>query len=66
MALEIVGVDPKVPIPAALAAAGPAHGQLDWITLNEAFSVQAMVMCRHTGLDTLTINPLGATGAITD
>jgi acetyl-CoA acyltransferase len=71
---EIMGIGPKVAIPAALAAAGITQDQLDWIELNEAFAAQALAVIRDLGLDTGKVNPmggaialghpLGATGAI--
>jgi acetyl-CoA acyltransferase len=71
---EIMGIGPKVAIPAALAAAGITQDQLDWIELNEAFAAQALAVIRDLGLDTSKVNPmggaialghpLGATGAI--
>jgi acetyl-CoA acyltransferase len=71
---EIMGIGPKVAIPAALAAAGLTQDQLDWIELNEAFAAQALAVIRDLGLDTSKVNPmggaialghpLGATGAI--
>jgi acetyl-CoA acyltransferase len=59
---EIMGIGPKVAIPAALAAAGISQDQLDWIELNEAFAAQALAVIRDLGLDTSKVNPLG--GAI--
>jgi acetyl-CoA acyltransferase len=71
---EIMGIGPKVAIPAALAAAGISQDQLDWIELNEAFAAQALAVIRDLGLDTSKVipmggaialgHPLGATGAI--
>jgi acetyl-CoA acyltransferase len=71
---EIMGIGPKVAIPAACAAAGITQDQLDWIELNEAFAAQALAVIRDLGLDTGKVNPmggaialghpLGATGAI--
>jgi acetyl-CoA acyltransferase len=71
---EIMGIGPKVAIPAALANAGITQDQLDWIELNEAFAAQALAVIRDLGLDTSKVNPmggaialghpLGATGAI--
>jgi acetyl-CoA acyltransferase len=71
---EIMGIGPKVAIPAALAAAGITQDQLDWIELNEAFAAQALAVIRDLNLDTSKVNPmggaialghpLGATGAI--
>jgi acetyl-CoA acyltransferase len=48
---EIMGIGPKVAIPAALAAAGITQDQLDWIELNEAFAAQALAVIRDLGLD---------------
>jgi acetyl-CoA acyltransferase len=71
---EIMGIGPKVAIPAALAAAGITQDQLDWIELNEAFAAQALAVIGDLGLDPSKVNPmggaialghpLGATGAI--
>jgi acetyl-CoA acyltransferase len=71
---EIMGIGPKVAIPAALAAAGITQDQLDWIELNEAFAAQALAVIGDLGLDPAKVNPmggaialghpLGATGAI--
>ena len=74
VAPEIMGIGPKVAIPAALAAAGITLDQLDWIELNEAFAAQALAVIGDLGLDPAKVNPmggaialghpLGATGAI--
>ena len=71
---EIMGIGPKVAIPAACAAAGITQDQLDWIELNEAFAAQALAVIGDLGLDPAKVNPmggaialghpLGATGAI--
>lgn len=71
---EIMGIGPKVAIPAACAAAGITQDQLDWIELNEAFAAQALAVMGDLGLDPAKVNPmggaialghpLGATGAI--
>ena len=71
---EIMGIGPKLAIPAACAAAGITQDQLDWIELNEAFAAQALAVMGDLGLDTAKVNPmggaialghpLGATGAI--
>jgi acetyl-CoA acyltransferase len=71
---EIMGIGPKLAIPAACAAAGITQDQLDWIELNEAFAAQALAVIGDLGLDTAKVNPmggaialghpLGATGAI--
>jgi acetyl-CoA acyltransferase len=71
---EIMGIGPKMAIPAACAAAGITQDQLDWIELNEAFAAQALAVIGDLGLDTAKVNPmggaialghpLGATGAI--
>ena len=70
----IMGIGPKVAIPAALANAGIAQSDLKWIELNEAFAAQALAVIRDLELDPAVINPnggaialghpLGATGAI--
>lgn len=71
---EIMGIGPKMAIPAACAAAGITQDQLDWIELNEAFAAQALAVMGDLGLDPAKVNPmggaialghpLGATGAI--
>ncbi len=71
---EIMGVGPIAAIPKALAAAGLAQDQLDWIELNEAFAAQSLAVIHDLGLDPAKINPqggaialghpLGATGAV--
>ncbi|MGO4304789.1 acetyl-CoA C-acyltransferase [Cupriavidus sp. RAF12] len=71
---EIMGIGPKVAIPAALAAAGLTQDQMDWIELNEAFAAQSLAVMRDLELDPARVNrmggaialghPLGATGAI--
>ena len=48
---EIMGIGPKVAIPAALAAAGITQDQLDWIELNEAFAAQALAVIRDLVAD---------------
>ena len=70
----IMGIGPKVAIPAALANAGIAQSELKWIELNEAFAAQALAVMRDLELDPAVVNPnggaialghpLGATGAI--
>jgi acetyl-CoA acyltransferase len=59
---EIMGIGPKFAIPAALASAGIAQSDLDWIELNEAFAAQALAVMRDLDLDPEKVNPLG--GAI--
>ena len=71
---EIMGIGPKVAIPAALAAAGITQDQIDWFELNEAFAAQSLAVIQDLGLDPSKVNPmggaialghpLGATGAI--
>lgn len=71
---EIMGIGPKVAIPAACAAAGITQDQIDWFELNEAFAAQALAVVQDLGLDPAKVNPmggaialghpLGATGAI--
>ena len=71
---EIMGIGPKLAIPAACAAVGITQDQLDWIELNEAFAAQALAVIGDLGLDPAKVNPmggaialghpLGATGAI--
>jgi acetyl-CoA acyltransferase len=70
----IMGIGPRVAIPAALEHAGIARDDLKWIELNEAFAAQALAVIRDVGLDPRLVNPhggaialghpLGATGAI--
>ncbi|MGH8180695.1 MAG: acetyl-CoA C-acyltransferase [Steroidobacteraceae bacterium] len=70
----VMGIGPKVAIPAALEQAGIGRDDLKWIELNEAFAAQALAVIRDVGLDPLLVNPnggaialghpLGATGAI--
>lgn len=59
---EIMGIGPKVAIPAALAATGLTLDDIAWMELNEAFAAQALAVIRDLGLDPSRINPLG--GAI--
>ncbi|HEX5313931.1 MAG TPA: acetyl-CoA C-acyltransferase [Gammaproteobacteria bacterium] len=59
---EIMGIGPKEAVPKALAAAGLALKDMDWIELNEAFAAQTIAVVRALGLDPATTNPLG--GAI--
>lgn len=70
----IMGIGPKVAIPAALQQAGISQHDLKWIELNEAFAAQALAVMRDLELDGQIVNPnggaialghpLGATGAI--
>ena len=70
----VMGIGPKVAVPAALERAGLKQGQLKWIELNEAFAAQALAVMRDLDLDPALVNPhggaialghpLGATGAI--
>ena len=71
---EIMGIGPKVAIPAALQLAGLKQDDIGWIELNEAFAAQAVAVVRDLGLNLDVVNPvggaiarghpLGATGAI--
>ena len=71
---EIMGIGPKVAIPAACLAAGITQDQIDWFELNEAFAAQSLAVIHDLGLDPAKVNPmggaialghpLGATGAI--
>ncbi|TAH50946.1 MAG: acetyl-CoA C-acyltransferase [Betaproteobacteria bacterium] len=71
---EVMGIGPLEAIPRALARAGIAQAEVDWIELNEAFAAQALAVVRQLGLDPVRVNPqggaialghpLGATGAI--
>jgi acetyl-CoA acyltransferase len=70
----IMGIGPKVAIPAALERAAIRRDDLKWIELNEAFAAQALAVMRDLELDPARVNPnggaialghpLGATGAI--
>ncbi|MFC4276079.1 acetyl-CoA C-acyltransferase [Achromobacter aloeverae] len=62
VAPDIMGIGPRVAIPAALAQAGLSLNQIDWIELNEAFAAQSLAVMRDLGLDPDKVNPLG--GAI--
>ena len=59
---EIMGIGPRVAIPAALEKAGLTLDQMDWSDLNEAFAAQALAGRLDLGLDPAKVNPLG--GAI--
>ncbi|MEJ7138111.1 acetyl-CoA C-acyltransferase [Amphibiibacter pelophylacis] len=59
---EIMGIGPKVAIPAALKSAGLSLSDLGWIELNEAFAAQALAVMRDLELNPDVVNPLG--GAI--
>ncbi len=71
---EIMGIGPKMAIPAACKAAGIEQEQIDWFELNEAFAAQSLAVIQDLGLDPAKVNPmggaialghpLGATGAI--
>ncbi len=71
---EIMGIGPKLAIPAACQAAGITQDQIDWFELNEAFAAQSLAVIQDLGLDPAKVNPmggaialghpLGATGAI--
>ncbi|ATE61283.1 acetyl-CoA C-acyltransferase [Thauera sinica] len=70
----VMGIGPVEAIPRALAQAGIAQDEVDWIELNEAFAAQALAVIGQLGLDPARVNPqggaialghpLGATGAI--
>ncbi len=62
VAPEIMGIGPLAAMPPALARAGIAQADLDWIELNEAFAAQALAVIGEAGLDPARVNPLG--GAI--
>ena len=62
VAPEVMGIGPVEAIPRALAAAGLAQDQLDWVELNEAFAAQSLAVMRTLDLDPAKVNPLG--GAI--
>ncbi len=59
---SIMGIGPKEAIPRALAQAGLALDDMDWIELNEAFAAQALAVMQEVSLDPAKVNPLG--GAI--
>jgi acetyl-CoA acyltransferase len=71
---EIMGIGPKVAIPAVLKNTGLKQEDLGWIELNEAFAAQALAVIRDLNLNPQVVNPiggaialghpLGATGAI--
>lgn len=62
VAPDIMGIGPRVAIPAALDQAGLSLDQIDWIELNEAFAAQSLAVMRDLDLDPAKVNPLG--GAI--
>jgi acetyl-CoA acyltransferase len=62
VAPEIMGIGPIAAIPKALALAGIALSDLDWIELNEAFAAQSLAVVKELGIDPAKVNPLG--GAI--
>ncbi|RCS56542.1 acetyl-CoA C-acyltransferase [Parvibium lacunae] len=59
---EIMGIGPKVAIPAALEKAGLKLEDIGWMELNEAFAAQALAVIKDLGLNPAVVNPLG--GAI--
>jgi acetyl-CoA acyltransferase len=59
---EIMGIGPKVAIPALLEKTGVKLDDIGWIELNEAFAAQSLAVIRDLGLNPDVINPLG--GAI--
>ena len=59
---EIMGIGPKVAIPAALEKAGLNLADIGWMELNEAFAAQALAVIKDLGLNPAVVNPLG--GAI--
>lgn len=59
---EIMGIGPKVAVPAALQKAGLKLDDLGWIELNEAFAAQSLAVIQDLGLNLEVLNPLG--GAI--
>jgi acetyl-CoA acyltransferase len=62
VAPEVMGIGPVEAIPAALARAGVAPGDVAHVELNEAFAAQALACVRDLALDPARVNPLG--GAI--
>ena len=62
VAPELMGIGPVEAIPAALARAGIAAGDVSAWELNEAFAAQALAVVRTLGLDPARVNPNG--GAI--
>jgi len=59
---ELMGIGPVKAVPKALARAGLALADIDWIELNEAFAAQSLAVIHDLGLDPAKVNPLG--GAI--
>ncbi len=59
---EIMGIGPRLAIPALLERTGVRLDEIGWIELNEAFAAQALAVMRDVGLDPSLVNPLG--GAI--
>jgi len=59
---ELMGIGPVKAVPKALARAGLALADIDWIELNEAFAAQSLAVIHDLGLDPARVNPLG--GAI--
>jgi acetyl-CoA acyltransferase len=57
-----MGIGPVKAVPKALARAGLALADIDWIELNEAFAAQSLAVIHDLGLDPARVNPLG--GAI--
>src|SRR5579872_5921683 len=55
----VMGIGPKVAIPAALEQGGVSRDDLKWIELNEAFAAQALAVIRDVGLDPKLVNPHG-------
>jgi acetyl-CoA acyltransferase len=62
VAPEVMGIGPVEAIPAALARAGVAPGDVAHVELNEAFAAQSLACVRDLALDPARVNPLG--GAI--
>jgi hypothetical protein len=72
VAPEVMGIGPAFAIPAALKLAGLTIADVGLFELNEAFASQAVMSCKHLGLDMEKVNvnggaialghPLGCTG----
>lgn len=59
---EVMGIGPKVAIPAVLKQTGLKLDDIGWIELNEAFAAQSLAVVQDLGLNPAVLNPLG--GAI--
>ena len=76
VAPDVMGLGPVCAVPKVLKQVGIKDKDLNWIELNEAFSAQALAVCRDLGWDSMDKrlnpnggaialgHPLGATGSI--